>query len=380
MRRMITIAVRGERSRAESNPYELFLGPIRLRPVRPSLRVNGRAGLTLIELIIGLLLSSLLITALFTIYGTISKTVAHTQAVIARDRAVAIFQYQWQKDIEGIFAPPYPEKEVKKPETKKQDQEAKKIAVDQEKKQEKPKPLKKIFDVAIKDKSLAQCTFITSNPVAVYEKSQTGAKPRMVRVVYRLEADKEKKDMYKLIRQQSDEVAYEKFSKNAAKPIKGYELLGNIKLLKLGLLVGKEEKKEGKDDKKKKKGKKFKSFAEWSSDERLKEEKEAALLPQFIKTTLVIVDPTSEQEFKIEFTTQIAAYNQKIVATQPKKHERPPPASQDKKAPPAGGKPPAQQGAQQVAVQTRTLYLPQSPRLNSLLEQIGKQDEKGQPS
>lgn len=332
--------------------------------------VHTKSGITLIELVVGLLLSSLILTALFTVYGTISRTVARAQVTMERDHAVAIFQHQWRRDIQGVFAPPYPEKEIKK--TKEQDVSAAKTVPDKTpapaaEKKEKPKPIKKIFDATQKDATLQALTFISTNPIAVYEKSQTGSKPRMVRIVYRLESDGKKPASYRLMRQESDTLEFDAFSSRAPKPIKAYELLANIKKLTIEFMVEKQEKQEQKE-KEKKKGRSFKSFAEWHSDERFKEEKEVPLIPDIMRTTLVLADADTNQERTYHFDYVIPAAHQKI-----------PVAPQTAPQMPLLGPPPVGQKPSQPQAGSpgRGLFLPQSPRLTSLLDQIEKKiDQK----
>lgn len=324
---------------------------------------GAKPGITLIELIVGLLLSSVLISALFAMYGTITRTVSRATETMDRDRAVVVFQHQWQRDIEGVFAPPYPKKESKKTEDASAvGNKQEKKETEPEKKKEQPKPIKKVFDATIKDGSMNVVTFITTNPVAVYEKSQVGSKPRMVRVVYRLQSDGKKPATYRLMRQESEKLDFDSFNIKE-KSVKDYELLGSIKKFTIEYLLAKEEKKETQEKEKKKKGKTFKSFNEWHSDERHKEDK--PLIPQIIKTKLVLTDEDRNKEMSYEFNFQIPAYNQAIPEEQKAENKVP-------SLPATNKQQPKQQPTSNSQQQGRGMFSSQSPRLSSLLDQIEK--------
>ena len=87
-----------------------------------------------------------------------------------------------------------------------------------------------------------QFTCITTNPVAVYNQPTQ----RMVRVVYTLEPNVHDAQTFVLLRQQSDQLDFKKFTQEGSGAVRKYMVADGIKSLKIDFMIPKpqEEKKE----------------------------------------------------------------------------------------------------------------------------------------
>jgi prepilin-type N-terminal cleavage/methylation domain-containing protein len=200
-------------------------------------------GFSLIELMIATALSSmiaaLLVTALY--QGSRSQTVI--DSVFDTSLRVGIVNNILERDLMGAFVPTQArikdekedqedaedKKASQKKETDTKKTDTKKDQADEKQKVSKPaeKPLEKIFYGTRKGENLDVLTFITNNPLEVYVGKDSGvAKPKVVRVQYRLqlENEKESKDTFVLVRQESTELDLSKFNATRA-----YEVIGGIK-------------------------------------------------------------------------------------------------------------------------------------------------------
>ena len=210
-----------------------------------------KAGFTLIELVLAFAFSSILLTLLFTSFNQINRTVVTTEDLIEMNTRLNLFQNQFQKDISGAFVPVQglPEKKEEAPKNDIEQKKEKPPTPTKDKK-EKPKPLKEVFYSANKSDQLNELTFISNNPVRVYEYAKnTPPKPRIVRVVYRLIADKDKKGSYKLMRQEGTQLDFASYKPNASKPIRAFELVENIKSFNIEYQAPIPKKEEKKDEK-----------------------------------------------------------------------------------------------------------------------------------
>ena len=151
-----------------------------------------KSGFILIELLISLVITSLMGVALFNGFAQTNQFTQVVDSFINISSKAAIVHQQLDHDITGIcipFSAVEEEKEAKEPE--KPEQEPKKEAeARKEDKRKERKPLTHVFFSKNKGELLDTLTFITNNPLQVYWSEKAGeAKPRIARVVYRLEKE-----------------------------------------------------------------------------------------------------------------------------------------------------------------------------------------------
>ena len=297
-----------------------------------------KAGFTLIELILAFMFSSIILTVLFNSFFQINRSSLLTEDIIDMNTRMLIMQNQFEKDLSGAFVPVQGIVEKKKEEEKPKDEVAQKKEKAEVPKKEKPKPVNDIFYSANKGDSLNELTFISNNPMRVYEYAENAqVKPCVVRIVYRLVPDPKKKGSFILTRQEGTELDFAQYKKNATKPIKAYELADNIKSLSIEFTapITKEEKKEPtketKDKKepvKEKKEKKkaepvpFETKKEWRSNELREKKPETSQLPQFVTIKLILWDNQYENERTFTFNYKIAAFGQDLVKVKPEEEQK----------------------------------------------------------
>ncbi len=197
-------------------------------------------GFTLIELLIALFISSLLATILFRTYNISTAVVIRANDIIRQDMDTAILYNVLSRDISGAFLPYNDEETQRKP---KKDEQAKKDAANKQpkkddatketedtKKKKKPQPIKDVFVATKKGDNTTMMTFITSNPIAIYEQAKNSKpKQRMVRVMYRLEKDADHKNAFRLMRQEASNLDRAAFDPEASHTIRSYEVIDMIK-------------------------------------------------------------------------------------------------------------------------------------------------------
>lgn len=303
-----------------------------------------KSGFTLIELSIGLLLSGIIATALYNGFFVTHRVVDISDNFITTDFRSALIENQFGKDLEGVFVPEDPElskttttqKEVteKKESTTKTTKETKVV-------EEKTiKPLEKVFySINGAQDSLSVLTFITNNPVKVYEKA-TNVKPksRIVRVAYRLQPEENNPKAFSLIRQESSELDFKAFDPKSAKPIRGYELASGIKNIKLDYIfpVQKEqpteqskgsapaEKSKAAPQKKEEKPKpEYKTVKDWDLESKKDTTQEQTKIPQFITITCELWDTKQQRESSFTFKYEIPTFAYNILPKKPKKSPAP---------------------------------------------------------
>ncbi|MGE0009478.1 MAG: hypothetical protein AB7F19_02965 [Candidatus Babeliales bacterium] len=219
-----------------------------------------KQGYSIIELMVGIFLASLLAISLFQSVRNTTITAEIADDIMDLDMRVANFHHQFERDTIGIFMPdkfeitqtqekpqaPNALDKAKPSPTPPTQQANEKNMLDAQAKAQKL-PDKLFYSVNGDTGQVTEFTFITTNPVSVYEKAANiTVKPRMVRVMYRLIVDPNKEDSFSLFRQESEELDAAALEKKAAKPVRGYALLTSIKKMTLDFSypVKKEESKE----------------------------------------------------------------------------------------------------------------------------------------
>ncbi|MEX0940270.1 MAG: hypothetical protein WDZ41_02840 [Candidatus Babeliales bacterium] len=284
-----------------------------------------KPGYTIIELILVLLLGSLLLSVLFTSFFQINRTSVVAEDIMDLNTRISILNNQLEKDFTGIFVPLQAIEELKKEPEKKVDQEKKKAGLQKKEvaTKEKPKPLKDVFVSTNQAGNLAELTFITTNPIRVYEHAENAIiNPRIVRVVYRLEADPEKKGSFNLTRQEGGELEFSAYKPTAPKKIKKYKLIDNIKEFKIIFKVPKKS-----DEKAKQETVTFETLSEWKPTIDKPDQKKPKI-PNFIQCTVTFWDNQFEESRTFEFMYQVPCF-QASLELKPTETVKPPEPSKE---------------------------------------------------
>jgi prepilin-type N-terminal cleavage/methylation domain-containing protein len=290
-----------------------------------------KSGFTLIELSIGLLLSGIIATALYNSFFVTHRVVDIAENFITTDFRAALIENQFGKDLEGVFVPEEPDlAKTSTQEKGKETQEKKEPA----KPEEKPaQPLEKIFySINGPEDTLNLLTFITNNPVKIYEKA-TNVKPksRIVRVVYRLVPQTDNPKAFNLMRQESNDLDFKAFDLKAAKPIRAYELAQGIKNIKLEYTFPLQKEapattkpppatNKEKPQKEEKPKPEYKTVKDWDLESKKDETKEQPKIPQFITITCELWDNQLQRDYMFKFEYEIPTFAASIM---PKKAKKP---------------------------------------------------------
>ncbi len=229
-----------------------------------------KQGFTFIELILALAISSLIGAALMLSFGQTQKGARIVERMIDTDVRILLMLNQFERDISGAFVPRY--------------------SLSKEKE-------KVFFSKQDAKKNVQELTFITCNPLQVYE----DYKPRIVRVTYRLVAESDRGDSFKLLRKENKALAYDSKEKVAE-----YQLVSGIKSMQITYYVPEQEK-----EKKEMQAKKYTAFDTWGTDEEKRAKEKLSPLPQYVLVNLVLWDNAYERETIQELRFQIYAFEVK---------------------------------------------------------------------
>lgn len=274
-----------------------------------------KSGFAIIELLIATAISVMLGAALFYSFNIINKYVVVVDEYTDKNLKIATMHQQLEKDLLGTFVPVAAMKpiEEKQPETtpSKSDKSLPPQKKEVEAKKSQAKPISKIFYGVNKENNIDVLSFITGNSLQAYWSKQTGkSKPRIVRVVYRLEQDKESKNSFNLLRAEGNDLKFESYKKDDSKTIKEFTMIEGIKSLQVQYVKEKKDEKnvsakDAKDDKKKKE---FTTLKEWkvdtaSDDKAKKEVQDKQLIPNavLIKGELWSSDKKRAHSFEFKF-------------------------------------------------------------------------------
>lgn len=288
------------------------------------------AGFSLIELLVATMIASILGALLFAAFYQINRFVPVIDARTTIIEKAALINAQLEKDFAGIVVPnefydrqpktkekPPTEADTKKDDENKKDNEAKKKS-EQENKNDQPKtdkkPLEKIFYSVNKSGMLDQLSFITTSSLQIYWGPKSGtAKPRMVRVLYKLKENPTKKDgkkSYSLIRKESSKLDFDEIEKSLE-----YVLADDIKSLTMdytAVLIEPEKKPAANQTQKPtpKPELEIKQLSEW--DQKSKEEapkdqnqKQMPPVPQVISMDLSLWDTAKKRSTPFVFTYKV---------------------------------------------------------------------------
>lgn len=290
----------------------------------------NKPGFSLIELLVASLIASILGTLLFTAFYQINRFVPVIDNRTTIIEKAALLNAQLEKDFAGIIVPnefydrqpktkekaPV-ETDAKKADTQKKeaDQKNKKQEETEEKDQKKKKPLEKIFYSVNKGGMLDQLSFLTTSSLQVYWGPKAGsAKPRIVRVLYKLKENpttKDGKKSYSLTRKESPKLEFDEIEKALE-----YVLVDNIKSLTMdytAVLIEPEKKPATNRGQKpaQKPEIEIKQLSEWKEKTQKEEtekdqnQKQMPLVPQVISLDLSIWDKTKKRGTSFVFTYKV---------------------------------------------------------------------------
>ena len=273
----------------------------------------------MLALAVGSILSGLLMQSLWQLSFSLKKVVNITSV----DTRIAVVQNILEKELSGAFIPQLiliDREAATDDETKKGQADQLKQPNPQEK-QKKVTPITppKAFYSKNEDQNLQMLTFITCNPLEVYNNS----KPRIVRIMYTLVSDKNRPEAFELHRQASPNIM--KLKKFESEVVKGLVVINGIKSITTEFLALPKKKKSEKQNKKEtqqkkktqdkenpkeKEKKEFIRIDHWDvedqkenkSDDKDKDEKKLPLLPQFIKIKITLFGHNNAQEVIYSFT------------------------------------------------------------------------------
>jgi|GEM_PF-1221305 len=347
-----------------------------------------RQGFTLIELIVSLLIGALLSISLTMMlqqsYASQKKLESLTNLY---GRASLVFT-QIERDLMGATVPIENilalEDERKKKGSKKKPEETqkaaeaapenkeKKEAAPKEETEQKPesskgevpyKPFDRVFYCG-KHGALLHWSWITHNPLQLYWGASVGtARPRIARIMYRLEPDKEDKTLFNLVRSEGFDLSYAPYEKHADAKYKGSVIAAGVKRMVVTSFAVQEKREEQVPEAKAgatKKSEKPPTIEvktletwEWPRNQKeqaekkdKKDEQELPPLPQGVRIVLTLWDAASEREK----TFESAIYIPSVPSLQRESQAQPTDKKEEKKeegkttptpqeAPPTGPKP-----------------------------------------
>jgi prepilin-type N-terminal cleavage/methylation domain-containing protein len=241
-----------------------------------------KSGFTLIEVLVFIVIASMMSVALYQGFDQTNRVVKYVDNMVSLDQRIFIVQDRLEKDLAGAFIPTHQPLQNEQDKIKPAGEQKKQITV-----------LPKLFYSVNQEQTLKELTFVTTNPLQVYGVSQ----PRIARVQYQLLPDKDHKNAFKLTRQESLRLSYDKFQESNPRE---YVLADNIKniIVEYGTIEKDTNKKEN-----------VVTSAAWNSDERApqskEEQKKKSLLPRFVRVTIVLWNNKGDRSVTYENTLPI---------------------------------------------------------------------------
>lgn len=284
------------------------------------------SGFTLIELLIGTAISGILLSLLFVTLSQINRTKKNLDNSIRKSSRVSLVHSLTERDLMGAFVPIVPEvpeepEEEKKPEPQKPGEQKKPEEPKKEEKKEDKKPPKpkvdKIFFSENKGANIQTLTFISNNPMPVYWSKKAGKpQPKIVRVVYRLQPDPARRNAFRLMRQEGDDLSYDFYDAKIPaekQKYRPYEVVDGIKNFSaVYYYVPVKKQTPGKAGEKKEEPKiEYRTTKEWGKLKREEQEKAGIPpLPRYVELTLVLWDNAYQRDSTWKFTIPILPTSQ----------------------------------------------------------------------
>lgn len=276
-----------------------------------------KRGLSILEVALGIALFSIIGTMLFQSMMQVTRTLRTITDVSSLDMRIAVVNNLLEKDLSGAtLFPMIPIKDEKEEETKPPAKtDKKKKAPEKNKKEDKEiYPKKGFYFEAEQDGNLKLFTFVSTNPVAVYET----AKPVPVRIVYTLAPSQEVPGTFVLNRQEGPNyMDLQVFIDVKSPEVRKVEVVSGVQKIACefyGIEVKKEENEKTdvatskpeknktvvttKETKEEKTEKKWVDMDYWNSDEKEEDKPRALpLVPELVKITLTL--KVSEKESRM---------------------------------------------------------------------------------
>lgn len=265
-----------------------------------------KKGFSFIEVIIALALVSVILGVLFNTFFSIYRASSVVENVAQQDSSLFVVYHQMHKDFAGVSVPFL--SLVQYLNQKKKDKKDKEKALEkgqQEKVEEAPvKPIKRIFSYNQQKNNMKELSFITTQPILVYEQAKNiQPKARFLRVTYSFIEHPEKKGVYALYRKEHMQLNVSEETKQE----KGILVADNIKSLSCEFhypIFKKDEK-----NKKEWVMVELKKTDRWQSDELLEDVSKTVLLPQFMTVSVTLWDIDQKEEQKYSFECTVQAYD-----------------------------------------------------------------------
>jgi type II secretory pathway pseudopilin PulG len=284
-------------------------------------------GFILIELLVSLLIASFLSIGMMNSLTMVFKTNEVMDSLMDISAGAMRMQQQLERDLSGVMIPPSlmaTDTGVQKAPVPGDKPEQKTAASEPKKETVEPAKKNHLFFATQKDKNTEVLTFITTNPLASFWSDKAGqAQSRIVRVVYRLEPDKENAPLFRLMRQEGMDLDFQHYESGAKKQIKALEVASGIKAFALNFMV--EDKSENKDKASSvtpkapstpgtpsapatdgvepKKTITYKTLDEWRGEE-VKDQKadvKMPKIPRFVRLKLTLMDAKKKREENFEY-------------------------------------------------------------------------------
>ncbi len=250
-----------------------------------------RKGFVLLEVMIASLIAALLSTSLLTTIVQVNRLQETVSTITSSYGRIAILQNQMERDIMGAFVPAQVDL----------------IQTTTERKTEKVKPLlDKVFYGKNAGGRLDLLTCITSNPLQIYFGiKDTKLKPRVARVVYRLEPDKRRKNSFVLMRQEGRQLTFDLYKKDAQGGMRSYAMIDGIQSVSVQYIVA--EQKKSADGTMQRTYKKQKSWDSQKPQADPKKRKEPVRLPNLIELQVALWDSMYKSTRSFTVTIPIMA-------------------------------------------------------------------------
>ncbi|MFC1845563.1 type II secretion system protein J [Candidatus Dependentiae bacterium] len=274
-----------------------------------------RPGFVLLEIIIAIALASLIGAGVFSSFFQVNKAYKSADNIIDIDAKAGLVQHQLDRDISGAFVP-FVLKSMKETTTTTvvtvTTGDQKEASETKEKEEElKRQPMEKAFHARLQDDKFSFLSFVSNNPLTVYDK----IRPRIARIVYQLVPEKERRgdfSTYNLIRSELSELPFVEPKEDGTpeEGIRPHELATGITDMSIDFIVRpvKEKKKEAEGEQEEvedqEKEVPYQKFKEWG-DEQIK--KVNRNIPHFVKITISFWDRLQKTSKTFVFKTAIIA-------------------------------------------------------------------------
>lgn len=280
-------------------------------------------GFILIELLVSLLIAALLSVGMMNSLTMVFKTNEVMDSLMDISGGSLRLQQQLERDLSGVFIPPSllaKTSDVQK--TPASDNKPEQTQVPAPKKEPEEQKNKQLFFATKKDTNTDVLTFITTNPLASFWSDTAGqAQSRVVRVVYRLEPDKNNPPLFRLMRQEGMDLDFQKYAPEAKKQIRQLEVMSGIKAFALKFMIEDEPEKKDKEafdttplskaaqgtakpasDGESKKTITYKTLDEWRDEEKKdeKSQKKEPKIPRFVHLKVTLMDAQKKREETFE--------------------------------------------------------------------------------